>query len=110
MNTFNWLQVILPVAASAILPLLALLATPAGVPVLSWLIGTRAGRVVAGIGIVLMMSWLVWRAGRQDGVARVRTEAAAKRLEDLATKVAVESELQAMSPSERRERLHKWVR
>lgn len=101
---------LLPVVLAIGVPALGLLATPAGLPVLSWLIGNPVGRIVALIGIAITIGWLAYRIGRTDGVARVQAETATKRLKDLATKVQVKEELSALTPDERRERLKKWVK
>ncbi len=88
----------------------ALLATPWGVPVLSWLIGNPVGRVVAIVGIAIMTAWIAYQIGRRDGVARVKAQQTARNLDVLREKVAVDDEIRRMSPDERREELRKWIR
>ncbi|MGH6977685.1 MAG: hypothetical protein ACRED4_00075 [Brevundimonas sp.] len=108
----NWdiLWAILPVIAALVVPLLGLLATPAGVPVLAWLIGNPVGRVVALIGLAIAAVWIAYRLGTKDGVARIEAQVAQRNLDALRDRVAIDEEIRAMPADKRREELSKWVR
>ncbi len=88
----------------------ALLATPWGLPVLSWLVGSPVGRIVAIFGIVVMTLWLVFLMGRRDGIQRVELREKQRQLDALRDRIAVDQEIRRMSPEERREEFGKWVR
>lgn len=88
----------------------ALLATPWGLPVLSWLIGNPIGRVVALLGIALMTVWVAYQIGRRDGIDRIKAQQAARNLDALRERVAVDEEIRRMPADQRREELRKWIR
>jgi uncharacterized membrane protein len=96
--------------APILLAATALLATPFGLPVLSWLIGNPIGRVVAIVGIVIMSLWLAFQLGRKDGVSRIRAQETVRNLDALRERIAVDESIRSMKPAERREELRKWVR
>lgn len=96
--------------APLLLAATALLATPWGLPALSWLVGNPIGRVVAIIGIAVMSVWIAYQIGRKDGIDRINAQQAQRNLDALRERVAVDDEIRKMPPAQRREELRKWVR
>ena len=89
---------------------LGLLATPIGLPILSWLVGHPIGRVVAIAGISIALLFIVIRLSRQDGVKAAQAEVTRMNLEALRERIQVDKEVRSMSAAERREELAKWIR
>ncbi|WP_108398297.1 hypothetical protein [Devosia submarina] len=87
-----------------------LLATPWGLPALSWLIGNPVVRVVAVIGIAIAAVWIAYQIGRKSGVDRIKAQQAKRNLEALQERIQVDETIAKMPPSKRREELSKWVR
>lgn len=96
--------------APLLLIALGFLATPWGLPVLSWLVGNPVGRVVAVIGIAVTAVWIAYQIGRRAGVDRIRLQQAQRNLDALRDRVAVDEEIRKMPPDRRREELGRWVR
>lgn len=96
--------------APLILIALGFLATPWGLPVLSWLVGNPVGRVVAVVGIAITACWIAYQIGRKDGVDRIKLQQAQRNLDALRDRVSVDEEIRKMPPDRRREELGRWVR
>jgi hypothetical protein len=101
---------LLAIAGAVITLALGLLATPIGLPVLSWLVGNPIGRVVAIVGISIALLAVVIRLSRQDGAAAAKSEVTRLNLEALRDRIAVDEEVRSMPADKRREELRKWVR
>lgn len=101
---------LLAVAGALMTVALGLLATPFGLPILSWLVGNPFGRVVAIVGISIAILFIVIRLSRQDGVKAAQAEVTRMNLEALRERISVDEEVRDMSADERREELRKWVR
>ena len=100
----------LAIAGAIITIGLGLLATPIGLPILSWLVGNPIGRVVAIAGVSIAILFVVIRLSRQDGVKAAQAEVTRMNLEALRERIAVDQEVRDMSAEERRKELSKWVR
>jgi len=96
--------------APLLLIALGFLATPWGLPVLSWLVGNPVGRVVAVVGIAVTAIWIAYQIGRKDGVDRIRLQQAQHNLDALRDRVSTDEEIRKMPPNRRREELARWVR
>ncbi|GLQ53583.1 hypothetical protein [Devosia nitrariae] len=97
--------------AGAVVPLaLGLLATPVGLPILSWLVGNPVGRVVAMVGVSIALLAVVFIVGRRSGENSKNLDDVSNSLEALRDRIAVDEEIRAMPPDRRREELSRWVR
>jgi hypothetical protein len=101
---------LLAIAGAVVTLALGLLATPIGLPVLSWLVGNSIGRVVAIAGISISLLFVVIRLSRQDGIKAAQAEVTRMNLEALRERIAVDEEVRSMPAEQRREELRKWVR
>lgn len=101
---------LLAIAGAFITLALGLLATPIGLPILTWLVGNPVGRVVAIVGISIALIFVVIRLSRQSGVKAAQAEVARMNLEALRERISVDEKVRSMPADQRREELARWVR
>lgn len=78
--------------------------------ILAWLIGSKAGRIVAVITLgVIGAAFVVWSAFRKGEEAE-RAKQAQRTLQNIRERIATDEEVGRMSARERRDALARWVR
>ena len=78
--------------------------------IISYLLGTKLGRWAAGglvsIGLILSVIWVAFSRGR----AKERAKLKQRRKQIVKAKVKTDEKIRGMSPTQRRDRLNRWVR
>lgn len=80
------------------------------ISVLSWLVGSKAGRITAVVAISLAMVGLALLRAFQKGEAAERAKQATATLDNIRKKVAIDEKVRSMPPADRRAELARWVR
>lgn len=77
---------------------------------ISWLAGSKTGRIVASVGLTLTIAGLVVMQAFRRGVAAQKLRQQAAQMKALKARVEVEDEIAKLSPDRRREHLARWMR
>lgn len=77
---------------------------------LSWLITSKAGRMIAVTLLACLAAWAAYRMARSSGAAAEKARQTKANLEALKTRITVDDELSKMSPSDIRRELSLWMR
>ena len=78
--------------------------------VLTWLMGSKIGKWLAGAGIGALTLFFMLLSAFRKGVNKERERQKAKNLNVLRTRIKSDAEIDKKSPSDRRALLNKWVR
>ena len=77
---------------------------------LSWLVTSKAGRIIALVGIAAISAsvvlWRVYAAGKNDE----KSKALERTLSNIALKVQTDEEVRRLPAADRRERLREWAK
>lgn len=82
-----------------------------GWPVVSsFLIGTRAGRVMVVAFAALMAAWYIFLSGKKSGGKRVEAEVKARKFKNAQKRIESDEQIRSMPRDELRREFGKWVR
>jgi len=77
---------------------------------LSWLLGSKAGRITALIGLSLISAFFIIRIAYKKGEAFQITKQQLESLNALRERIRSDDTITKLSPDARRRELSKWVR
>ncbi|RMF00176.1 MAG: hypothetical protein D6773_11880 [Alphaproteobacteria bacterium] len=78
--------------------------------VLSFLLGSRLGRLVGAIGLTAAVVLLVSLAAYRKGIKAERVRQKARQLNNIRKRMEVDDEVARMSRADRRRELERWMR
>ena len=75
----------------------------------SFLIGTRIGRAISAVGLIVVAIFWANVLGRRKGAKGERAKQKAKDIKLVKEKVKIDESLRKATPAERRKRFERWV-
>jgi len=76
---------------------------------LSWLLGSKTGRVIALCFLALAASALAWRRAFHSGAASEKSRQAKASLDALRNRISIDDEIYKIPPDIRRRELARWM-
>lgn len=77
---------------------------------LSWFLGSKAGRITALTGLVILSAFFILRVSFQKGVSAEKARQVAQSLKLLRERISTDDSIAKMSLDDRRHELSRWVR
>jgi len=76
---------------------------------ISWLIGSKMGRITALVVLTTLSAFFILRASFQKGVSSEKAKQAAESLNALRERISIDDQITKMPLDDRRRELLKWV-
>jgi len=76
---------------------------------LSWLLGSKTGRIIALCLLALAAGYLAYRQAFGSGVASEKSRQAQASLDALRNRISIDDQISKMSPADRRVELARWM-
>jgi len=76
---------------------------------LSWLLGSKTGRIIALCALALVAAMLAWRQAFRFGVVSEKSRQAQESLDALRNRISIDDEIYKIPPDIRRRELARWM-